>query len=387
MSAPARILYAHNSADLYGASRSLLRLTGALDRGRFTPIALLPEDGPLRQRLEAQDVLTIVEPRLSVITRAGFSTAGLLRLAARFPGSVLALARLLRRERIDLVHTNTGVVVSSALAARLCGRPHVWHIRDSFQEFGRIWPLYSAYIRSFSFRVLAVSEAVAAQFGDRSRVRVLHNGFSLEDFAHVDRAAARRGFREKHGLDGFVVGCVGRIKIGRKGQEVLLHALARLAGQGRLLTCAIIGAPAPGSEDHLPRLQGLAAELGVADRVRWAGEEPDARLVYPALDVLVLPSAQPEPFAGVVMEAMAMGIPVVATRAGGSVDQVDEGRTGLLVAPGDADDLATALARLMDDPDLRARMSAAGPLRIAEKFSMRSMMAALHEVYEHALAR
>jgi glycosyltransferase involved in cell wall biosynthesis len=387
VSAPARVLYAHNSADLYGASRSLLRLTAALDRARFTPLALLPEDGALRERLEAQDVRTIVEPRLSVITRADYRAGGLLRFAARFPGSVLSLARLLRRERVELVHTNTGVIASSALAARLCGRPHVWHIRDWFQEFGRVWPLYSAYISWSSFRVLAVSEAVAAQFADRSRVQVLHNGFSLGDFAHVDRAAARRDFRERHGLDGFVVGCVGRIKIGRKGQDVLLRAVARLAGEGRRVTCAIIGAPAPGSEDHLPRLRGLAAELGVADRVSWAGEEPDARLVYPALDVLALPSAQPEPFAGVVMEAMAMGLPVVATRVGGSLDQVDEGRTGLLVAPGDADELAAALARLMDDPDLRARMGAAGPRRIAERFSMASMMAALHEVYEHALAR
>jgi glycosyltransferase involved in cell wall biosynthesis len=131
----------------------------------------------------------------------------------------------------------------------------------------------------------------------------------------------------------------------------------------------------------------MAQELGVADRVLWAGEEPDARLVYPALDVLVLPSAQPEPFAGVVMEAMAMGVPVVATRLGGSVDQVDDGVTGLLVAPGDADDLARALARLMDDPALLGRMAEAAPRRIADRFTMGSMMAALHDVYEHALAR
>jgi glycosyltransferase involved in cell wall biosynthesis len=384
---PARILYAHNSADLYGASRSLLRLTAALDPSRFTPVALLPEDGPLRARLEAQDVHTIVEPRLSVITRADYRAGGLLRFTLRFPASVWALARLLRRERIDLVHTNTGVIVSSALAARLAGRPHVWHIRDWFQEFGRVWPLYSAYIRRSSFRVLAVSEAVAAQFADRSRVQVMPNGFELAEFAHVDRAAARRAYREAHGLDGFVVGCVGRVKIGRKGQDVLLQALARLAREGRAATCAIIGAPSPGSEHHLPQLQGMAQELGVADRVLWAGEEPDARLVYPALDVLVLPSAQPEPFAGVVMEAMAMGVPVVATRLGGSVDQVDDGVTGLLVAPGDADDLARALARLMDDPALLGRMAEAAPRRIADRFTMGSMMAALHDVYEHALAR
>ncbi|HET9315341.1 MAG TPA: hypothetical protein VFQ51_07105, partial [Vicinamibacteria bacterium] len=95
MRAPARVLYAHNSADLYGASRSLLRLTAALDRARFTPVALLPHDGPLRARLEAQDVRTIVEPRLSIITRGDYHGGGLARFALRFPLSVWALTRLL----------------------------------------------------------------------------------------------------------------------------------------------------------------------------------------------------------------------------------------------------------------------------------------------------
>jgi glycosyltransferase involved in cell wall biosynthesis len=382
---PARVLYVHNSADLYGASRSLLRLTAALDRSRFEPVVLLPEDGPLRQRLLAQSVPTLVEPRLAVLTRDVYRAAPLARFVVRFPLSVLAVARHVRRERIDLVHTNTGVVASSALAARLSGRPHVWHIRDWFQEFGRVWPLYSAYIRLSSFRVVAVSEAVATQFAERRRVRVVHNGFALAQFAGVDRVAAREAFRDRHRLDGFVIGCVGRIKMVRKGQEVLLKAVARLCREGRDVVCVVVGAPSPGSESHLPALQRLAEELQVADRVRWAGEEPDTRLVYPALDVLVLPSAQPEPFAGVVMEAMAMGVPVVASRVGGSVDQVAEGETGLLARPGDDEDLARKLAHLMDHPEERRLMAEAGPRRIAEVFSMDAMMRALEAIYGEAL--
>jgi glycosyltransferase involved in cell wall biosynthesis len=382
---PRRILYVHNSADLYGASRSLLRLTAALDRHRFEPVVLLPEDGPLRERLAAQGVRAIVERRLAVVTRDVYRPARLVRFAALFPRSVLAIVGHIRRQRVDLVHTNTGVVVSSAAAARLSGRPHVWHIRDWFQEFGRVWPLYAAYIRCTSFRVLAVSEAVASQFADRSRVRVLHNGFDLRQFADVDRAAARQAFRARHGLDGFVIGCVGRIKIGRKGQEVLVRAAARLARQGRGLTCVVVGAPAPGSESHLPELQRLAEEQGVAGRFRWTGEEADVRLVYPALDVLVLPSVQPEPFAGVVMEAMSMGVPVVASRNGGSVDQVEDGATGLLSRPGDDEDLAAKLASLMDRPDLRRQMSEAAPRRVASAFSMDAMMRTLEGIYGEAL--
>jgi glycosyltransferase involved in cell wall biosynthesis len=226
---------------------------------------------------------------------------------------------------------------------------------------------------------------MASQFADRRRVSVLHDGMDLREFEDVDRASARHAFRGRHGLDGFVVGIVGRIKMVRKGQEVVVKAMAHLARAGRPVTCVVVGAPAPGSEHHLPELQRLARELGVEERVRWIGEVPDARIVYPALDVLILASVQPEPFSGVVMEAMAMGAPVVASRNGGSVDQVEEGVTGLLSRPGDGEDLAEKLAYLMDRPELRQQMSEAGPRRLAAHFSMDGMMRKIEGIYGEAL--
>ncbi|MBI3416137.1 MAG: glycosyltransferase [Verrucomicrobia bacterium] len=380
--APLRILYVHNSADIYGASRSLLRLLGALDRAKFSPLVVLPEDGPLRPLIEARQIEVVIHPGLSVINRQVFHSWRLIWLFGQFPLSVTYLWRLIRRCKIDLVHTNTGVILSPALAARLGGVPHVWHVRDWFQEFRRFWPWYARYITGCSRCVLAVSEAIAAQFPRREKVLVFHNGFSLDEFA-VPRDALALEFRRKWKLENeFVVGCVGRIKLVRKGQEVLIRAAALLAQRGRRAKFVIVGSPAPGSENHLEQLQQLVRELGLADRVVFTGEIKDTRTVYPALDLFVLPSAQPEPFGGVVMEAMAMGVPVIATNIGGSCDQVAEGETGFLVPPADPQALADKIALLMDDTKLRSRMSAAGPRRIKEKFSLTQMVNRFEKLYE-----
>jgi hypothetical protein len=128
-----RVLYVHNSADLYGASRSLVRLMRTLDRHRFDPVVLLPADGPLATQIREAGAQVIIFQGLSVITRDVFRSWKLPFFLLSIPFSILRLSLIFRREKIDLVHTNTGVILSSGPAAWLLGLPHVWHIRDWFQ--------------------------------------------------------------------------------------------------------------------------------------------------------------------------------------------------------------------------------------------------------------
>ena len=382
---PIRVLCVHNSADLYGASRSLVRLLKVLDRRCFTPVVVLPEAGPLKPMIEAAGAEVVVHPRLSVVTRQSYHSWRLLLFFLSYPLSVLFLWGLIRRRRIDVVHTNTGVMVSPALAAWLARVPHLWHIRDWFQEFRAIWGPYSRYITMFSGRVLAVSEAIAAQFADRRKVLVLHNGFTLEEF-QVPREKLRAEFRHRYGLEGaFVVGCVGRIKLVRKGQEILVQAAGQLSQRGHHARYVIVGTCAPGNESHVEELRRMSRELGIENQVIFTGELADPRPAYAAMDVFVLPSVQPEPFGGVVMEAMAMGVPVIATRVGGSVDQVAEGETGFLVPPGDPAALAEKLGVLMDSQELRERMGRAGPLRIERHFRLEDMVRKLEILYAESV--
>ncbi|MEO7318209.1 MAG: glycosyltransferase, partial [Chthoniobacteraceae bacterium] len=252
-----RILYIHNSADIYGASRSLVRLLRALDRTRFEPLVMLPAEGPLAKLVRENGVRVIVYPALSVIDRAVFKSWRLPFFLLNLPRSVLGLRAILKRERIDLVHTNTGVILSPGPAARLAGVPHVWHIRDWFQEFAGFWRFYEKWMRAFSTRIIAVSGPIAGQFTERAKVCVIHNGFDAGEFA-LNNQSVGAAFREKYGLGaGLVVGCVGRIKLQRKGQEVFLKAAGLLRTRGVRAKWLVVGAPFPGNESHLGALHKI----------------------------------------------------------------------------------------------------------------------------------
>jgi glycosyltransferase involved in cell wall biosynthesis len=348
----------------------------------------MPEEGPLKQLIEAEGIEVILHPRLSIITRPVFKSWRILPFLLNYPLSVLFLWRLIRRRQIELVYTNTAVMISPALASRLARVAHVWHIRECFEEFKRVWGLYSWYILTFSHKVIAISNAVAAQFESRDKVVVIHDAFSLAENNPINVDGLRKDFRARWQLgDSFVVGCVGRIKFVRKGQEILVEATALLKRRGLAIKSLIVGAPFPGNEEHLKRLQLKITELGVDDCVLLAGELADPCPAYAAMDVLAMTSVQPEPFGGVVSEAMSLGLPVIATNIGGSVDQVVEGETGLLVAPGDPDQLASAIEKLMNDSELRRRMGQAAVARVREHFSTSKMTARIEQLLESVMSR
>lgn len=381
-----RILYVHNSADVYGASRSLLRLLTVLDRARFEPTVVLPETGPLAERLEGLGVDIVIDPSLAIISRytSKFDT-----LFLRFLPSIWKLWRLIRRRKIALVHTNSGVIFSPAFAAWLARVPHVWHIRESFEEFrGLAWQTYSAYMRTFSDRIISVSNANAAQFSDRRKVVVIHNGFPLQDFPAISDEQ-RKQARARFGLaEGDVVsGCVGRIKWVRKGQEFLIEAAHLLKKRGLRMKHLIVGSPYVGNESHLDRLRALVHKLDLTEEIIFTGEVQDTTPAYATMDLFVLPSAQPEPFGGVVIEAMAYRLPVIATNIGGSPDQVAEGATGFLVPPADSEAIASKIELLASDPDLRRRLGAAGRERVANLFSLEQMAKKTEMLYSDLLPR
>lgn len=381
-----RVLLVHNSADIYGASRSLTRLCGRLNREKFEPLVLLPENGPLTSLLRAAGAEVAVFPQLRVITRSVLGSLRLLPWMLGFLPSAFRLARLLRKWEIRLVHTNTGVICSSALAARLAGLPHVWHIRDWFQEFGPLWIPYARYILALSSRVICVSRPIAEQFPHSPKIAVVNNGFDLAEFPEIspsERADARAKWGIAEGE--FVAATVGRIKFVRKGQEFLLQAAAELSSRGQEVTCLLAGGAAPGAESHVDRMRQFATSVAV--KALLVGELRNPRPAYAAADVLVLPSAQPEPFGGVVMEAMALGLPVVGTALGGTCEQVVDGTTGFLVPPSDPQALAESIARLAADPQLRRRMGTEARERVRTRFSLSSMVQQVESLYEESVGR
>jgi glycosyltransferase involved in cell wall biosynthesis len=380
-----RILFVNSGADLYGASRSLLRLTTRLRADGHEVMVVLPCDGPLRMHLEKSGISTAVQNSLSVVTRSSVQGAkGIPQMLWDIPKSFFSLYRLAWKFLPDILHTNTAVILTSGLVARALRIPHVWHVREFFSEFSRLWHSYQWYMFCLADQILCISEAVADQFHPhirRTRVQELYDGIPRGEYAVPSRLSVE-AFRNQHGLDGhFVVGVVGRIKVGRKGQDVVVRAARQLCPKYPRLRFVFIGTPFPGNEIHLENLHAMVKEYGLEDRIIFAGECEEMATTYSAFDISLMPSAFPEPFGNVVSESMAMGRAVIGSRCGGIAEQIEHGTSGLLVEPNEPIKLAEAVERLMNDEALRLRLEENGRARYLERFEFEAFYAKVLAVY------
>jgi glycosyltransferase involved in cell wall biosynthesis len=226
-------------------------------------------------------------------------------------------------------------------------------------------------------RIIALSESVRRtllQQGLRpKRVVTIHHGTDTEAFRHTTVPAA--DVRAEWGLppDAFVAGMVGRIAE-EKGWQTFVRALA-LNRDPRVHGVLI------GEGPQLEAARALVAELGIADRVVFAGFRSDVNNAINALDVHVLASVWEEPCAAVIQQAMALAKPVIGTNMGGTPEMIADGETGILVPPGDVDALFTAMTQLAADSGLRTRMGAAGRRRVDELFTLSGMTDRNEQLY------
>jgi len=343
---------------------------------------VLPDDGPLVDLLAKNGITVHVFQSLAVIDRRELGSGwGKFVFCLRYLYSIGWLSALVLRLKAEVVHTNTAVLPAPALAAWLTGRKHLWHIREFFAEFPGMWRFYQNYIWRFSSTIITISNAVRDQFDPRLREKcvTVYNSLGHEAMA-VDGDTAQK-FRSTVGNPEFLVGVVGRIKWVRKGQEVLIKAAAILSQRFPEARYAVVGSVSPGNEDHLVRLHELIRENDLKEKIIFTGEVEEPRDIYAAFDVTVVPSIFPEPFGRVVMESMAVGTPVIASRCGGIPEQIVDGLTGLLFDPGDEKDLANSLARLMEDKVKRLRLGKEGQRLIRDKFDDRVMYMRCAEIF------
>jgi glycosyltransferase involved in cell wall biosynthesis len=372
-----RVLFIDQSGALGGAELSLLDIARRLGPGN--EVALL-SDGPFRARLEEVGVPVSLFP----LGR----TAGGIRRATGPIGAVQALprlaavaARLARRARaFDVLYANTQkALVVAAAAGRIARRPVVWHLRDILADghFSRSNRVLAVFLANRAVRrVIANSRATAEAFvesgGKKDLVRVIWNGIDAADFAPAGDDA-----RQLHAAPGFaedapIVGVFGRLAPW-KGQDVVLQALAALPAAHGM----IVGAPLFGEHDYERELRRLADALGIAHRVHFLGFRSDIPALMRASSIVVHSSIAAEPFGRTVVEGMLAGKPVVASRAGGPCEIIEDRVSGILVPPGDPAALAAVLKELLDNPAFASRIASAGRARALAKFSLEPMVDAI----------
>ncbi|MBI3320807.1 MAG: glycosyltransferase [Candidatus Omnitrophica bacterium] len=354
-----RILQVVNNLQYGGIEKLAVELSADLKAaGHESLIGCLEGAGPLAEEAVARGV------RVETLgKRDGFT-----------PRLVPALASLMKRERIDVVHThNMGPLLYGSVAARLAGVRALINTRHGREEKCRsrfIWRLNDA--------VVAISEdakrrLLAHNRLDERRVRVIYNGIELGS----TNGHASADFKRQCGLSPQrrLIGTVGRLAQ-EKDHGTLLQAFAGLIRFGCDAELAIAGDGA-----LKPSLERMAGALGIAGRVRLLGFRSDARALIGAFDLFAL-SSLTEGIALTLLEAMAARKPVVATEVGGNPEVVVDGMTGLLVPPQQPDRFAQAMRVVLDDPALAARFGEAGRRRVEEHFSVERMVREYVQLYE-----
>jgi glycosyltransferase involved in cell wall biosynthesis len=284
----------------------------------------------------------------------------------RTAATIRELARITREhDAVAVVSNLSKTHVYGGAAAALAGVPAIWWQRDIAR--GSRIERVAAHVPATV--VVCNSDASAAaqrQLTPKRKVVTVYPGASVAEAAAA--AGSGRAIREELGWqDAFVVGIVGRLQPW-KGQRTFLEAAARIAAERPDARFAIVGGAILGWEGDYPdALRRLPAELGIADRVHFSGHQDDVFPWYDALDVAVHASTA-EPFGRVLVEAMALGKPLVAATDGGALEIVEDGRSGLVVKPHDANGIAEAVLRIGNDPELAARLSL-GAVARAERFS------------------
>ncbi len=387
------ILYVQSTSEIGGSDVTLLRTIEALDHTRIEPHVALPHDGPLVEAFRKTGCRVHLLPAMRKLTsRRGMSYLG--RYAAGYVPGALAVAGLIRREGIALVHTNSIHNLYGFLAARWTRRPHVWHVREIVVRPRAIQWLEVKLVRRFSTRFIVVSDAVGDMFrapgGRAPRHMVkLYDGVDLDAFHPRQRTDNRIRRELGVGERAPLLGIVTRLDPW-KGVGAFLEAaslIRRGVPQARFLIC---GGEIEGHEGLEASLRRQARSLGLDGAVLFSGwrySPRDIPEVYGALDVSVQCPARPEPYGLANVEAMASGVPGIAAAAGGPLELCVQGETTLLVPPRNPRATAEAAVTLLRDPARRLAMGAAGRRRAERLFDRRLCVRALEDLYATVVGR
>jgi glycosyltransferase involved in cell wall biosynthesis len=296
------------------------------------------------------------------------------------------IVRAIRQNEIQVVHVNANLRHGKPgiVAAWLTRVPSVCHVR-TLDKIGAFDKLFARLVHRFIYISNAVAEGYTAQGIPAPKGTVIHNGVDLSEFACTHDAALVRsefGWTDNER----VVGVIGRLDWW-KGHEYFLEAVAQVAQQIPTIRGLIVGEPeyTPRNREYFRKLQSLTGSLGLEDKVTFTGFRSDVPRLMSALDVVVLSSSAPEPFGRVVIEGMAASKPVVATAAGGVLDIIEDGVSGLLVPCKNSKAMAQAILRCLSSRAEAERIGRAARQRVAHRFTVSHHVAAVQGVYDGIL--
>jgi glycosyltransferase involved in cell wall biosynthesis len=370
-----RLCILFHESEILGAGVSVLRALGELRSAGWRASGWFPGPGPLVDEAESALEATEFHEKPIAFSLGGWRREpGIVQRLRRTPSYLSGFARWLAAEAPDVVHANSLLMLPEATIARARGVPVVVQVHElpppgPKRAFSLRW---AAAVADALVGVSAPVSSMLREHAGRTPVLTVYNGVSLTPPAEPAH-------------DGFVVGTVGHVAR-TKGTDVFFEA-ARLARAARpALRFEHVGPTRLwGDFEYDDEVEALAASPELRDSLRMLGHCP----APPALarwSVFVLASRQ-EAFPLSTLEAMAAGVPVVATAVGGVPEQIEHLESGILVAPESASEVSEWIVRLYDDEELRCRLAAAGQKRVREAFPLEAQAVGLDHAYRQAISR
>lgn len=376
-----KVLYVHHAPMAGGACESLLSLLRHLPP-EVTGMLLSPPGGALA--VPGAAGRADLRPVSPLQLHWSLSPAVLLKARADLARLSEEIRRAQKAFAPDLIHANTWPAALAATQARLGGIPVIWHVRDL-----RIRPLVLNRLGGQTSDCIAISQAVRefllAQGATPERVHLVYNGLDLAEFRPQ---RSREEVRQELGLppEARVMMAVGDL-VAWKRHDLLLQAARVLQPQVPELLLVVVGGHGERHAQRRSELETLAQDLGLSGKVRFTGHREDVPDLLQACDVFVH-AALDEPFGRVVLEAMALGKPVVVYDAAGPGELVQKEVSGLAVTPvGSAEALAGGVLRMLTEPDLALRCGEQARQRVAAEFTADRMAAETVAVYRRVLER
>jgi glycosyltransferase involved in cell wall biosynthesis len=387
---PRVLLVEGNSDGTVGGTYEVLHgLARHMDLGRYEPVALFYHDNPYVSRLRADGVEVHTIPEAWARERRAMSSGSKVRQVCMTIEAIVRRVRFLRRHRIALLHMNNTPQHGQddwLPAARLVGIPAITTCAGIIDR--KLGGAFQQILMRRFDRVLPASQHIARQvvdFGyDPNRVTTIYPGIDIDAFrARVTKIPRASRVELDVPPDTLLIAMIGNVRRW-KGQHVPIEALTmlppHLLERVRLL---IVGAASPVDAEYDAELKKRVREAGLSERVTFLGPRDDVPDIMAAADVVVHASVEVEAFGLVVVEAMALGRTVLASRFGGPAEILDA-ESGATFDPARPSELAALIAELVDDP-VRRRALGEGARRRANQFSIKTTAEATMRVYDQMM--
>lgn len=375
------ILFIHQSAELYGSDKTLLYLVSNLDKSKFFPIVILPQEGPLKKELEKENIKVIVAPVLKLY-RKMFTPSNLIRFIKDYFIGTKTINLIQKEHQIDFIYSNTLAVLLGFFYSFFHHTQHIWHVHEIIESPSIFTKLFRFLLNNSTNKVLIHNSIATQKFWNcNGNNQVIWNGIApFSDIPKTDIDKIKQTIL--HSNKEIIIALVGRISRW-KGQLLLLEAFHELQKTHSNIKLVYIGSAPPNQEHFLDSLKKQIITYDLVTQVEIIPFQENINQLWQSIDIAVVPSTEPEPFGMVAIEAMMAKKPVVAANHGGLVEIVVTNETGFLVEPNHKMALIDALEKLIIHPEMRTSFGQNGFQRAITNFSIENYVQKIEDILEN----